>query len=140
ANVFHLIAKDKSIQTLDDLKGKVVSIGPTGSGTANMSEKIFKYLGIWDDIKVEYLTHEQESQDLGDGRIDVAAYSIALPGTSVEEFFNANDGHFVEFTGSQIEEFLNENPDHVQINIKSGTYPGQESDIASIGVKAALIT
>src|SRR5699024_10646607 len=73
ANVFHIITHDDSIETLEDLEGKRVAVGPTGSGTANMSEKIFTDLGIWDDIDTEYLTHDQETQDLADGRIDAAA-------------------------------------------------------------------
>ena len=140
ANVFHIITHDESIETLEDLEGKRVAVGPTGSGTANMSEKIFTDLGIWDSIDTEYLTHDQETQDLADGRIDAAAYSIAVPGTSVEEYFNANDGHFVAFTDEQLTEFLNQNPDHVEFTIESGTYSKQEDEITTVGVKAAVIT
>ena len=140
ANVFHIITNDESIETLEDLRGKRVAIGPTGSGTANLSEKIFRDLGLWDEIDTEYLTHDQESQELADGRIDAAAYSIAVPGTSVEEYFNANDGNFVEFTDQHLSDFLDENPDHIQFTIEGGTYPKQDNDIETIGVKAALVT
>jgi len=140
-NVFHLVVQDDSpIESYEDLKGKSVAIGPEGSGTANMSEKLFKSLGIWDDIDKQYLTHDQETQDLGDGRIDAAAYSIAVPGSSVEEFLSANNGRIVELEDNTVEKFLEDNPDHVAETIPAESYSGQEEDISTIAVNVALVT
>jgi len=140
-NVFHLLVQDDSpIEGYEDLKGKTVSIGPEGSGTANMSEKLFKSLGIWDEINKQYLTHDQETQELGDGRIDAAAYSIAVPGSSVEEFLSANDGRIIELEDSTIEKFLEDNPDHVAKTIPAESYSNQEDGISTIAVNVALVT
>ncbi|MEK7485613.1 MAG: TAXI family TRAP transporter solute-binding subunit [Planctomycetota bacterium] len=46
-DVIHVIVRQKSnIQTLDDLKGKNVSLGPEGSGMRNSALQILKHYGI----------------------------------------------------------------------------------------------
>jgi len=76
-----LVREDSDIYSVADLKGKKVSPGPAGSGTNSMTVKILESFGIdpEKDIKLEYLSHEEESMALGDGTIDAAFYLMGTP-------------------------------------------------------------
>jgi TRAP transporter TAXI family solute receptor len=74
----HFVTLEKSgIKTLNDLKGKRVSVGEAGSGSAVNSENILRALGLWDKIKVEHLGFAAAGRALADGNIDALTQSSA---------------------------------------------------------------
>lgn len=134
-----LVKKDSPIQTVADLKDKRVAIGPSGSGTANMSKRLFKILGIWDSIDAKYLTHEQESQELADGRVDAATYVVGLPASAVDSFMNTHDGRLISLNADEVSKVHGKYPYLAGTAIPASSYPGQNEKVTTIGVSVGLI-
>jgi len=139
--MIHIVVKANSnIYSVEDLRGKRVSIGPIGSGTANLSEALFEAAGIWGDFTAAYLTHDEETLALGDGRIDAATYVIGLPAAAVTEFVASHPARFIPVTDELIAKVQETRPFFVSMPIPAGSYPGQNEAIPSVGVKVVLAT
>ena len=72
-NLVHALTLDRSsIKSLDDLKGKRVSLGAPGSGTAVTSEALLVSMGIdvKKDIRAVYLNYSETTNALANGQID----------------------------------------------------------------------
>lgn len=70
--VFHLVVrKDSGIKKFEDIKGKVISIGPVGSGTSENTLEIMEVYGITpkDLAKVERLSSTEAVDYFKDARI-----------------------------------------------------------------------
>ena len=80
----HLIVLDGGgIKTMDDLKGKRVAVGGAGSGAAGAAQRYFTALGLWDEMKVEFLGYSKAAAALGDGLIDAFWVFAGYPNSSV---------------------------------------------------------
>ena len=81
-NMTHIVVKRGSTATsLADLAGGVVSVGPPGSGTEQMSRQILEAYGLtYDDVTPRYLSFNESATALKDGAIDAAIISVGYPG------------------------------------------------------------
>lgn len=84
-NVTHiLVASNSSITTLDQLRGRAVSVGPPGSGTEQVARIILEAHGVsYDDVEVRYLSFTESADALRDGAIDAAIVSAGYPASAV---------------------------------------------------------
>ena len=81
-NYTQVVAKAGSgIKTIEDLKGKRVSVGAPNSGTEVIADRIFEAAGIdpKGDIKRQGLGVEESVQAMKDGSIDAFFWSGGLP-------------------------------------------------------------
>src|SRR3546814_3782067 len=61
---------DSGIETLEDLEGKKVALGPPGSGTVFNCSNILTALGLLDSIEPQMMTFGDAGRALGNGQID----------------------------------------------------------------------
>lgn len=72
--------KKSGIQSVEDLKGKVVSVGEAGSGTRANAEQILEVHGMTlDDIKARNLSFDDSVSGIQDGTIDAAFITAGTP-------------------------------------------------------------
>ena len=91
-NFIHIVTTDKDIQTLEDFRGKRVSVGAVGSGTKLMSERILKAANLASyDMDVSTLSFTKSADALRNGTIDVAFFSTGLPNPVIEELSSEMD-------------------------------------------------
>lgn len=85
--VLHIVvAEDSDIQSVADLKGKRVSVGDAGSGTAVNALQVFQAYDLtFDDIKVSYLSFKEGASAFQDGTIDAFIGVAGIPNTAVTE-------------------------------------------------------
>ncbi len=140
--MMHLVVKENSpIKSIADLKGKKVSPGPAGSGTAYMTSIILEAYGISpNDLKLEYLTHAEESMGLGDGTLDAAFYLMGIPCAAVTEFCASHDARFIPIEKEYIKKITEKFPFYAEMPIPAGTYKAQPDSVPSVGVKVCFIT
>jgi len=84
-NVTHiLVATGSSVNKIEDLRGKRVSVGPPGSGTEQLAKIILEANGLtYDDVEVRYLSFTESADALRDGAIDAAIISAGYPASAV---------------------------------------------------------
>jgi TRAP transporter TAXI family solute receptor len=73
-----------NIKTVEDLKGKVVNVGPPGSIVASTMEAILRLHNISiKEIKVRHMGYSESMEAMGDGLIDAAALYSLIPSSAV---------------------------------------------------------
>jgi uncharacterized protein len=84
-NVTHiLVARGSSIKTIQDFRGRRVSVGPPGSGTEQVAKIILEAHGLsYDAVQVRYLSFSESADAIRDGAIDAAIISAGYPASAV---------------------------------------------------------
>jgi hypothetical protein len=90
-NYMHLVTKDGSpFNTVPDLKGKRVSLGPAGSGTEVKATRILEAYGMTPtDLQVQRLSSQDASDALRDGKIDAFFFDGGLPVGAILDLANS---------------------------------------------------
>ncbi|MEQ6388649.1 TAXI family TRAP transporter solute-binding subunit [Bacillaceae bacterium S4-13-58] len=131
--------KDSGIASVEDLKGKTVSVGAPGSGTYVNAEQILAAHGLsMDDIDAQNLDFGESTGGIQDGNIDAAFITSGTPTGAVEGLSATTDVAIVPISPEKAEELIAEHPYYAADTIKAGTY-GLEKDVTTVAVLAMLV-
>ncbi|WP_026583750.1 TAXI family TRAP transporter solute-binding subunit [Bacillus sp. J33] len=127
------------IKSVEDLKGKKVSIGAPGSGTAANAEQILEVHGIaLDDIQKQDLSFDESTAGIQDGTIDAAFVTAGTPTGAVEGLSATEDVVIVPIEQDKIDALIEKYPYYVQDEVPSGTYKLAEA-APTVAVQAMLV-
>lgn len=130
---------DSGIATVEDLKGKKVSIGAPGSGTAANAEQILEVHGLTlADIEKQDLSFDESVEGIQDGNIDAAFVTAGTPTGAVESLSATNKVVIVPIAQDKIDALIEKYPYYVKNEIPSGTY-GLEGPVTTVAVQAMLV-
>ena len=129
----HLLTVEGSgIETVADLAGKRVAVGGAGSGAASAAQRYFTALGLWDEMKVEYLGYSQAASALGDKLIDAMWVFAGFPNSSVIQAAASNKIKLLSLVEAGKEAgFFEAYPFYAELVIPAGTYQGVDYDVLS---------
>lgn len=81
-----VVLEDSSIQTMNDLVGKKVCMGPAGNGAISVAETIWSECGFSiADVEATYLSYDDGISQLKDGNCDAVVVQAAIPSSSIQE-------------------------------------------------------
>lgn len=140
-----LIASAASgINSVEDLKGKIVNVGNPGSGQLQNSKDVLEAAGLTeDDIKPEYAKAVEAPGLLQDERIDAFFYTVGHPNGNIKE---ATSGRvkvkIVPIVGPAVQKLIDKYSYYAESLIAIDNYPTavNDADVKSVGVKATFIT
>ena len=139
--VYQIVANAATgAKNVEDLKGKKVAIGPAGSGTLGLSQKLFTAAGLDPnkDIQPQSDSFGDAATKMQDGHIDAACNVLAVPASSIIEMTTSMKLAYVNISDDILETLQATEPYFVRKVIPAGTYDGQTEDINTITCKAAL--
>ncbi|MBR0468401.1 MAG: TAXI family TRAP transporter solute-binding subunit, partial [Mogibacterium sp.] len=140
AETVQLITMDEDIKSVEDLKGKSVSIGEAGSGVYFNAMDVLGAAGITiNDIKPQYQSFEDSKESLKDGKIDAAFIVAGAPTTAITELATTNGVYLINIDGDLRDKILADCPYYSSFTIPAGTYPKQDKDTETITIKATVI-
>ena len=140
AETVQLFTMDPDIKTVEDLKGKSVSIGAANSGVYFNALDVLNAGGITlDDIRPQYLSFEDSKESLKDGKIDAAFIVAGAPTTAITELATTNGVYMINIDGAIRDSILSDCPYYTSYQIPAGTYPGQDEPVETITVKATIV-
>lgn len=135
-----LFSMNPDIKTVEDLRGRRVSIGEAGSGVYFNALDVLEAAGLSvDDIKPQYQSFDASKEALKDGMIDAAFIVAGTPTPAITELATTNGVSFIPIDGTLQSTMLTEHPYYSAQTIAAGTYPGQTEDIQTISVEATII-
>lgn len=135
-----LFTMDKNIKKVEDLKGKKVSIGASGSGVYFNAIDVLAGAGLTlEDIKPQYQSFEDSKEALKDGRIDAAFIVAGAPTSAITELATTNGVYLINIDGEVRDNIMAKCPYYSEKELPADTYPGQEETINTIAVKAVLV-
>ncbi len=130
---------DSGINSIEDLKGKNVSVGAPGSGTLANAEQILEAHGMtFDDINAQNLAFDESTEGIQDGNIDAAFITSGTPTGSVEALGAVKGIKLVPVEQDKIDALIAKYPYYAKDVVPAGTY-GLEEEVTTVAVLAMLV-
>ncbi|WP_299735081.1 TAXI family TRAP transporter solute-binding subunit [uncultured Endozoicomonas sp.] len=124
-NLVHpMTLQGSDINSLQDLKGKRISLGAPGSGTAVTSAALLETLGfdVEKDISAVYLNYSETTNALANGQID-AGFIVGGQGVgAVTQIALTHDLKVIPIAQQERETFIAEYPAYSEYTIPEGIY------------------
>lgn len=139
-NYIQIVAsKDSGIKTLEDLKGKRLSVGAAKSGTELNARAILEAAGMsYDDLaKVEYLPFAESVELMKNRQLDATLQSAGLGVASLKDLATSIP---IEVVTVPEEVSAKLGAAYIPSVIPAGTYDGQDADVPSVSVINILVT
>ncbi|UAC49549.1 TAXI family TRAP transporter solute-binding subunit [Bacillus aquiflavi] len=136
-----IVTRESSkIDSIEDLKGKRIAIGPPGSGTQAAAKLILEAHGIKDG---DYDAYQEGFGDakskMQDGTIDATFGLLGLPDAGIDELQAAvKDMKFLEITEDKLKS-IEKNSDYSSFTIESGTYEWLDKEVQAVSAFAVLV-
>lgn len=127
-NLVHAITRSNSgIGSIADLKGKVVSVGAPGSGTAITAVNILNNLGVPpDSFRIQYLDYTETANAIRDGKIDAGFIVGGIGVAAIVELALTRDIQLINFSDNEMAIIQEEYPAYIPFTIDAGVYLGVE--------------
>lgn len=141
ANMVQIIALDGSgITTLEDLRGKRVSIGAPGSGTEVNTGAILEANGIsYDDIEEQRLNFNETADALANGDIDAGFWSVGAPNSSIMNLATTNNIVMLQLSEAELAAARAADATFAVTTLAGGTYNGVDADTTVLGIPNVLV-
>lgn len=140
-NYIQVVASAESgIRTLEDLKGKRISVGAPKSGTELNARAIFAAAGMsYQDLgKVEFLPYAESVELIKNRQLDATLQSSGLGMAAIRDLATTMPVTFVAIPAEVVEKIGN--PAYQAGVIPAGTYDGQSADVPTVAITNILVT
>ncbi|MCM3454632.1 TAXI family TRAP transporter solute-binding subunit [Heyndrickxia oleronia] len=134
-----IVTTKSDIKSVEDLKGKVVSVGAAGSGTRANAEQILEAYGMsFDDIKVRDLSFDDSTAGIQDGSIDAAFITAGTPTSAVEGLSATDTVSIVPIDADKADALIEKYPFYIKDEVPADTYKIKEA-VPTIAVLSMLV-
>ena len=135
------IIANKSITSIDQLKGKRVSVGDAGSGTEFNTKQILEAYGI--DIETDIIKNNQSFADscdsLKNGTLDAAFITAGHPTVAVTELATNFDFNILPIDNTHARNLISKYGFYTQVTIEKDSYSVLTQDVPTVAVMATYI-
>lgn len=135
-----IVTTNPDIKTVEDLKGKTVSIGALGSGVYFNAVDVLGVYGIdaEKDITPVYQSFDDSAESLKDGKIDAAFIVAGAPTTAITDLATAGSVYLVSIDDEHMDTLLASSPYYARSIISADTY-GTPDDVQTVAVAAVVL-
>ncbi|WP_079527504.1 TAXI family TRAP transporter solute-binding subunit [Halobacillus hunanensis] len=128
------------IESIEDLKGKRVAIGPPGGATREAAELVLSAYGIEEG---DYTAYEEGFGDakskLQNGTIDASFAVVGVPSSTTDELAAATgEVKFLNIEGEALKT-VTENSQYEAYTVEPGTYEWQDEPVQTVTAMALLL-
>lgn len=140
-NIVHILTlADSGIERVADMRGKRVSLGAAGSGTAVAAENVLTGLGLaLAELSPAYLSFAETTSALKDGTIDAGFVVGGLGLAAVTELSVTREMRLVALNTSELAALQSQFPAYSGYVIPGGTYNGLPDDVSALGIWSAVV-
>ena len=134
------IIANKDITSIDQLKGKKVSVGDSGSGVEFNAQQILgAYDIIFEDIDKQNLSFQASADALKDGKIDAFFCTAGAPTVAITDLSTTTGIVLVEIDAEHLAALQSNYGFYAAYTVPAGTYNGIDVDVTTVAVKATFI-
>ena len=135
-----IVAAESDIETVYDLSGKRVSLGERESGALQNAEAILMAHGLTPEmLSAEYLSYADSASALEKGEIDAFFCTAGAPTSVISDLAAKKSIRLLSISQDVIRSILRMYNGYSRCEIPANTYPGQDSEVSTVGVKAVLV-
>jgi len=130
-----VVPEDSPLESVCDVEGKRVAVGPSGHGSIpNLREIFSSGCGFtFDEITPVYLPYNQALITLGDNRVDASVLYIAPPVAALSEFGATHSYRLLPLPSTAREQIISSYPYYVDVVIPAGGYDQVTADVPTVG-------
>ncbi|MBP5166157.1 MAG: TAXI family TRAP transporter solute-binding subunit [Oscillospiraceae bacterium] len=134
------IVAASDISSIDQLKGKSVSVGAADSGTRYNAEQILAAYGIgFDDINVVYESFADSADSMKNGTIDACFVVAGTPTTAITELATSYKFNLLGVDDEHLAELQGEYGFYTAVTVPAETYSCMTEDVQCAAVMATII-
>ncbi len=137
-----LAAPDSEVETLADLEGKRINLGPPNTPWRSTGEFLISALGLSPDdfAEIAGLDDDEQAESLCNGRIDALLMPASHPSGPVAQATEACGARLVGVNGEAVDRLLGEWTFYAPAVIPGGLYANNPDPVPSFGLRATLVT
>lgn len=137
--IFQIITRaDSDIESVADLQGKTVGIGPAGGTSDLYFPQFFEILGI--DVRTQNGGAADQASQLQDGLIDAFAFAAGLPISAFSQLEAQTQAHIFSFSDENRQKILDQFPELSPATVPASTYQTLTEDAQAISIWNFAIT
>lgn len=138
--MFFVVRANSDLQSIDDMRGRRVSVNVRESGMFQHICTIFGVLGIsFDDFEPHYLGFAEGAEALRNGEID-AQWQCPIPNPIMTELANDTDLRVLEWAPDQLQKVLDNVEFYRRATMEAGCFRGVDRDMSQVGVLNVITT
>ena len=135
-----VVRADSDIRSVDDLLGRVVSVGEKESGVIYSAQAILECCGLsFDMVQTRNLSYTDAALALKNGEIDAFFCTAGAPTNAVLNLSREVPVRLLSLDENQMDRLLETYSFCIPATVPAGSYAGQEEDAVTVGVRALLI-
>ena len=134
-----LITCNPDIKSVEDLRGKNVSIGSSGSGVYFNAMDVLGAYGLTEqDINPTYQSFGDSADSLKNGQIDAAFIVAGAPTTAITDLSTTKETYLVSLDDEHVDKLLESSPYYTKVTIGKDVY-GLDTDTITVAVSAVVL-
>lgn len=140
-SVGHLVVPAGSdIQSLEDIKGKTISMGGPGSGSAKSLTALLEHAGMWETFDAVY-AGRKSPDELKNGKIDAFNWHPGLGNAMIRDTAASMDIRFIDMNAvAESSGFYEAFPYYGPTMIPAGVYPNVDTDTPTFGTGTLMMS
>ena len=137
-----LTRASSDIESITDLRGRRVVLGPAGAGFGYFIRPLLEAHGVsWDELDELHGTQAAAVDMLADGSAAAAFLGGMIPTASITQASSSQDIRFVPYSAEGMQQAIAGYPFFRPATIPAQTYPGQDQDFHGLDIGSThLIT
>jgi TRAP transporter TAXI family solute receptor len=128
------------VKSFGDLAGKTVSLGPPGSNSAVIAQRILEAYGVFDKVTPQFLSYTEGTNALVNGTVEAAAVLAGAPTAALIDLDSQRDMVLIPVEKDKLGDLLEKYPFYQLHEIKAGTYSDLKEPVEVINDPATIFT
>lgn len=120
------------IETISDLEGQVLGVGPRGGTPGSYWPRFLEELGV--DAEIRYGGAADLAGQLQDGLIDAFAFAAGLPISAFSQVEAQADAHIFAFSEDEQQQLVDAFPSVAPFTVPADTYRSQEEEQRTVAM------
>ena len=135
-----VVRADSDIHSVEDLYGKVVSVGEQESGTELNALQILECCGLGEtSVQLRNDNYRQAADALKNGEIDAFFCTAGLSMETIRDLAKDVPVRLLALSERQVDRLMDTYGGYVLCTIPAETYAGQTETVQTVGVRAVLL-
>ncbi len=132
---------NSDVHQFEDIVGKKIASGASGSGTAQTLERLSKLAGIWGEFTPIYKGGTAAAEALQDGQVDAFQWLVSVPNSAVIQLTTIKSIRMIDLdTPAKKYGFYEKYPFYLPGSLPEGAYEGKVKPVKTIVMPTVLIS
>ena len=132
--------KSSGAITISDLKDLRVSVGPPGSNSSVLAERVLEAHGALNYSNLQYLSYGEATNAIKNGNLDASFILAGIPASAFIELTTTTDSNLVTVDLDKTAELISKFPYYDLTEVSGGIYTGNDENTVALGDPVILFT